>query len=312
MVVRSIDKVDGHHISLALEIRDDSVLDFSATQRQQAFDILSKEQLWLLLLDQFDAMPVEHIPAIIDFPWPRQTETLARESERCDIAIRDSIVVYFADIAFYHRSIAPQPMGLAGIVVEVVRPYRMKPRLLQADIKSTCTGKQRNMRVYFVLIHFWFYKKPMQNRSASDTYLQKIGVKCAECTKNTRAHLSNARVCLRCFLLVAVSSTALRRIGDSLFCNNKKIGILFDADKVSIRIHCRHAGRAAAHAEIEDRIALVCVAFYKPLTQRHGFLCAVRCAFLLICGKGQNARRKSLSAVVAFCLVFEMKLNINF
>ena len=142
-----------------------------------------------------------------------------------------------------------------------------------------------------------------------------MSVKCAKCTKNTRAHLSNARVCLRCFLFVvvrkriAVSSTALRRISDSFFRNNKKIGIFFDADKVSVRIHCCHTGRAAAHAEIEDRIALVCVAFYKPLTQRHGFLCAVRCAFLLICGKGQNARRKSLSAVVAFCLVFAVILS---
>ena len=103
----------------------------------------------------------------------------------------------------------------------------------------------------------------MQNHSASDTYLQKMSVKCAECTKNTRAHLSNARVCLRCFLFVvvrkriAVSSTALRRIGDSLFRNNKKIGILFDADKVSIRIYCRHAGRAASHTKIKDRIALI-------------------------------------------------------
>ena len=149
----------------------------------------------------------------------------------------------------------------------------------------------------------------MQNRSASDTYLQKMSVKCAECTKNTRAHLSNARVCLRCFLLVAVSSTALRRIGDSLFCNIKKIGILFDADKVSIRIHCRHAGRAAAHAEIEDRIALVCVTPDEPLTQSYGFLCAVRRTFLLISGKGQYTRGKSLGAVVAFCLVFPVILS---
>lgn len=71
MIVRSIDKVDGHRISLALEIRDDSVLDFPATQRQQAFDILSKEQLRLLLLDQLDAMTLEHIPAIVDFPRSR-------------------------------------------------------------------------------------------------------------------------------------------------------------------------------------------------------------------------------------------------
>ena len=71
MVVRSIDKVDGHHISLALEICDDSVLDFSAAKRKQTFDILSKKQLWLILLDQLDAMPVEHIPAIVDFPWSR-------------------------------------------------------------------------------------------------------------------------------------------------------------------------------------------------------------------------------------------------
>lgn len=128
------------------------------------------------------------------------------------------------------------------------------------------------MRVYFVPIHFWSYKKPMQNRSASDTYLQKMSVKCAECTKNTRAHLLNARVCLRCFLFVAVrkqialSSTALRRISDSLFRNNKKIGILFDADKVSIRIYCRHAGRAASHTEIKDRIALIRVTSDEPLT----------------------------------------------
>ena len=155
----------------------------------------------------------------------------------------------------------------------------------------------------------------MQNRSASDTYLQKMSVKSAECTKNTRAHLLNARVCLRCFLLVAVrkqialSSTALRRIGDSLFRNNKKIGILFDADKVSIRIYCRHAGRAASNTKIKNRIALIRVTPDEPLTQRYGFLCAVRCAFLLICGKGQNARRKSLGAVVAFCLVFPIILS---
>ena len=146
----------------------------------------------------------------------------------------------------------------------------------------------------------------MQNRSASDTYLQKMSVKCAECTKNTRAHLSNARVCLRCFLLVAVSSTALRRIGDSLFRNNKKIGILFDADKVSIRIYCRHAGRAASHTKIKDRIALIRVTPDEPLTQRHGFLCAVCRAFLLISGKCQYTRWKSLGAVVAFCLVFAL------
>ena len=150
----------------------------------------------------------------------------------------------------------------------------------------------------------------MRNHSASDTYLQKMSVKCAEYTKNTRAHLSNARVCLRCFLLVvvlkniAVSSTSLRRIGDSLFRNNKKIGILFDADKVSIGIYCRHAGRAASHTKIKNRIALIRVTPDEPLTQRYGFLCAVRCAFLLICGKGQNARRKSLGAVVAFALYF--------
>ena len=131
----------------------------------------------------------------------------------------------------------------------------------------------------------------MQNHSASDTYLQKMSDKYAECTKNTRAHLSNARVCLRCFLFVvvlkkiAVSSTALRRIGDSLFRNNKKIGILFDADKVSIRIYCRHAGRAASHTKIKDRIALICVTPDEPLTQRYGFLCSVRRTFLLIGGK---------------------------
>ena len=151
----------------------------------------------------------------------------------------------------------------------------------------------------------------MQNHSASDTYLQKMSVKCAECTKNTRAHLSNARVYLRCFLLVvvlkkiAVSSTSLRRIGDSLFRNNKKIGILFDADKVSIRIYCRHAGRAASHTKIKDRIALIRVTPDEPLTQRYGFLCAVRCAFLLIGGKGQYTRGKSL----AFRLVFPVILS---
>ena len=75
-------------------------------------------------------MPVEHIPAIVDFPRSRQAEALARESERSYIAIRDSIVVYFADIAFHHRGITPQPMGLTGIVVEVVRPYRVEPGLL--------------------------------------------------------------------------------------------------------------------------------------------------------------------------------------
>lgn len=75
-------------------------------------------------------MPVEHIPTIVDFPWPRQTETLTRESKGSNIAIRDGIVVYFADIAFHHRGITPQPMGLAGIMIEVVRPYRMKPSLL--------------------------------------------------------------------------------------------------------------------------------------------------------------------------------------
>ena len=155
----------------------------------------------------------------------------------------------------------------------------------------------------------------MQNHSASDTYLQKMSVKCTECTKNTRAHLSNARVCLRCFLFVvvrkqiAVSSTALRRIGDSLFRNNKKIGILFDADKVSIRIYCRHAGRAASHTKIKARIALIRLTPDEPLTQCHGFLCAVCCAFLLISGKCQNTRGKSLGAVVAFCLVFPVILS---
>ena len=132
--------------------------------------------------------------------------------------------------------------------------------------------------------------------------------------KHTRSFIERTRVFKmlfigRCAKQIAVSSTALRRIGDSLFRNNKKIGILFDADKVSIRIHCRHACRAAAHAEIEDRIALVRVAFYEPLTQCHGFLCAVRRAFLLISGKCQNARGKSLCAVVAFCLVFPVILS---
>ena len=141
MIVRSVDKVDGHRIPLALEICDDSVLDFPAAKRQQAFDVLGEKQLWLLLLDQLDAVSVEHIPAIVDFSQSRQAEALARESERSNIAIRDGIVVHFADIAFYHRGIAPQPMGLAGIVVEVVCPYRMKPRLLQANIKPACAGK---------------------------------------------------------------------------------------------------------------------------------------------------------------------------
>ena len=133
--------------------------------------------------------------------------------------------------------------------------------------------------------------------------------------KHTRSFIERTRVFKmlfigRCAKQIAVSSTALRRIGDSLFRNNKNIGILFDADKVSIRIHCRHAGRAAAHAEFEDRIALVRVAFYEPLTQCHGFLCAVRRAFLLISGKCQNARGKSLCAVVAFCLVFPVILSL--
>lgn len=130
MVVRSIDKVDGHRIPFALEICDDSVLDFSATKRQQAFDVLGEKQLWLLLLDQLDAVSVEHIPAIVDFSQSRQAEALARESKGSNIAIWDGIVVHFADIAFYHRGIAPQPMGLAGIMIEVVRPYCAKPGLL--------------------------------------------------------------------------------------------------------------------------------------------------------------------------------------
>lgn len=111
----------------------------------------------------------------------------------------------------------------------------------------------------------------MQNRSASDTYLQKMSVKSAECTKHTRSFIERTRV-FKMLLLVAVrkqialSSTALRRISDSLFRNNKKIGILFDADKVSIRIHCRHAGRAASHTKIKDRIALIRVTSDEPLT----------------------------------------------
>ena len=159
MIVRSIDKVDRHRIPLALEICDDSVLDFPASKRQQAFDILGEKQLWLLLLDQLDAVSVEHISAIVDFSRPRQAETLARESKGSNIAIRDGIVVHFADVAFYHRGIAPQPMGLACIVVEVVCPYRMKPRLLQANIKPACAGKQRDMSVYFVLAHFLLQTK---------------------------------------------------------------------------------------------------------------------------------------------------------
>lgn len=91
----------------------------------------------MLLLDQLDAMPVEYIPAIIDFSRSRQAETLAREAKGSNITIRDGIVVYFPDITFYDSGITPQPMGLAGIMIEVVRPYRMKPSLLQADIKST-------------------------------------------------------------------------------------------------------------------------------------------------------------------------------
>ena len=149
----------------------------------------------------------------------------------------------------------------------------------------------------------------MRNHSASDTYLQKMSVKCAEYTKNTRAHLSNARVCLRCFLLVvvlkkiAVSSTSLRRIGDSLFRNNKKIGILFDADKVSIGIYCRHAGRATSHTKIKNRIALIRVTPDEPFTQSYGFLCAMRRTFLFISGKGQYTRWKSLGAVVTLSLI---------
>lgn len=137
----------------------------------------------------------------------------------------------------------------------------------------------------------------MRNHSASDTYLQKMSVKCAEYTKNTRAHLSNARVCLRCFLLVvvlkkiAVSSTALRRIGDSLFRNNKKIGILFDADKVSIRIYCRHAGRAASHTKIKDRIALIRVTSDEPLTQRYGLRVSVCRALRISAYLWQRSKR---------------------
>ena len=61
--------------------------------------------------------------------------------------------------------------------------------------------------------------------------------------------------------------------------------------------------------KIKDRIALIRVTSDEPLTQRYGFLRAVRCAFLLISSKGQNARWKSLGAVVAFCLVFPVILG---
>lgn len=53
----------------------------------------------------------------------------------------------------------------------------------------------------------------------------------------------------------------------------------------------------------------VCVTPDEPLTQSYGFLCAVRRTFLLISGKGQNVRGKSLGAVVAFCLVFPIILS---
>lgn len=42
----------------------------------------------------------------------------------------------------------------------------------QQLIEPACTGKQRDMRVYFVLTHFFApNKNPMQNYSASDALL---------------------------------------------------------------------------------------------------------------------------------------------
>lgn len=59
--------------------------------------------------------------------------------------------------------ISPQPMCLASIVVEVVLPYRMKPRLLRTTARHAC--------VFCSYSFFTSNKNPMQNYSASDVLL---------------------------------------------------------------------------------------------------------------------------------------------